>query len=135
MSNVYEIFKTNENLEKKKGITLEFGEFSFQILRAGNKNKNYSKISRKLSKKYKRQIETETIDDEIGRELLIKIYAESVVIDWKGIQDESGKDMPFTVENCIKLLTDLPDLFGMIHSEANNFSNFLGEATEKAKKS
>lgn len=135
MSSVYKVFQTSENLEKNKGITLDYGEFSFQILRAGNKNKKYNIIAKKLSKKYKRQIEADTINDQAGRKLLVEIYSEAIIIDWKGIQDKSGKDLVFNTENCIKIMSDLPDLFEVIHEESNKFSNFLAEETEKAKKS
>lgn len=133
--NVYERYKTNKDLESGKGVELDFGDFAFTILRAGNLNKDYDKAAKKFSKKYQRQIRDESIDKEVAKKILIKVYADAVIIGWRGITDESGKVLSFSKENCIKLFTDLPDLFDTVHEEANKFTNFLSEGTEDAKKS
>jgi hypothetical protein len=133
--NVYDIYKTDDEIESQKGIELDFGSFSIRILRAGNANKKYTMAMKKHGKKYKTQLEDQFIENEEVRAIMIIVYAESVVIDWKGITDKTGKEMPFSKENCIKLFNDLPELFKRITQEAENFTNFKKEEIEKTKKS
>lgn len=132
--NVYDVFKTIDDLETKKGIVLDFGEFSFTILRAGLKNKKFTQALTKHSRKHQKKIQKGLLTKEQDREILVNVYADAIVVDWKGIKDDSGKNLPFNRENCVKLLEDLPDLFEMIHEEANNMTNFQKE-TEEIKKS
>lgn len=133
MSNVYDIFKTDKKLEAEKGIELDYEDFSFQILRASSANKKFMKSYSKITKKYEKQLDRGILGPEKNEKIMHRLYAESIVIGWKGIKDEKGKEIPFSSENCIKLFVDLPELYLVIHQEANNMNNFRGE-TEKAKK-
>jgi len=55
---------------------------------------------------------------------MAEVYAETVLLGWTGVADENGTPLPFTKENCVKLLTDLPDLFRDIQEQAQRVANF-----------
>ena len=131
--NVYDIFKTDEKLESEKGIVLDFGEFQIRILRASKKNKKYMLAMKKFHNKFERQMQKKILSDDKAHDILTQVYAESIVIDWKGVKDDKGKDMPYSQEACLKLFNDLPEMFKMIVEEAESITNFQKEA-EKAKK-
>jgi hypothetical protein len=123
MKNVYAAFETEKNLEKT-GIEINYGSFSFTIARAGGANQKYNKALEIATKPFRRAIETEAMDDERSREILMEVYSKVVVLGWKGVTDKEGKKQNFTSENCLKLFKDLPDLFEDIKHQANQSALF-----------
>jgi hypothetical protein len=60
--------------------------------------------------------------------------SETLVTGWSGIYDRDGEELPFSVETCKKVLTDLPQLRENIWEEANRVANFMmGDREESAK--
>ncbi len=132
---LYNTFKTDENLETGEGVNLDYGDgVLITIHRAGGANTKYSRVASQKLKPHSRKIQNGTADTDAIRKVMAEIYAEAVVIGWKGVKDESGKDMKFTKENCVKLLTDLPDLFNDIQDQADKISLFRKEETEEIAK-
>lgn len=113
---LYKQFKTDANLEKE-GILLELGQtddgkpIAFRIARAGGGNVAFAKVMEAKMKPYRRQLQTDTLDPKVAERILREVYAEAVILGWENVQDEDGNEMEFSVENCIKLLTDLPELY------------------------
>lgn len=131
---LYKQFKMSPRHETE-GVTLDFGDGGkWKIARAGGSNKTYLKAIEKLSRKYGRQIELGCLPESKASALMISIYAESVVLGFEGVTDESGQPLPYSKENVIKVLTDLPDFFMAIKREATNLALFREEIdTEDAK--
>lgn len=125
----YAHFQTSNNLEVE-GVIIDYGDFKIKIARAGGSNTRFSNAMMKHCKPHRKAIQSGTINDKVWRRLLAQIYAESVVLGWDGMVDAKGKDLPFTVENCVKLFIDLPDFFDQIISEAENFRLFKEEEDE-----
>ena len=129
----YAQFKTDSSIEKQ-GINLDFGSFAIRIARAGGANKAYAKSLMKHVKPYRKAFQAGTLDAKTQNEVMAKVYAESVVLDWVNVMDAEGNEMPFNFDNCVKLFTDLPELFQQIIADAENFRNFKEvEAEEIAK--
>lgn len=126
---LYEQFKTNVALEKE-GIWINYGENSagkpirIRVARSGGSNMKYAKCMERLARPYRRQIQNETIEPEVLEDLLQKVYAETVVLGWEGVEDEQGREMAFTQENCLKLLKDLPELFRDIQEQTQRAALF-----------
>lgn len=129
----YAMFKTDKKLETD-GIILDYGDFKIKIARAGGNNTKYAEVLKRVSKPYRKAIEKEVLSEEIGRKILIEVFAEVVVIGWDGVLDEKGKPLTFSPANAKKLLNDLPDLFADIQEQASKASNFRQEELEEAAK-
>lgn len=131
---LYSRYKTNNDLEKT-GIVMDLGEAQIRMRRAGGANVAYTSRMEVLTKPYRRAIQTNSLPRGTAQEIAIRAYAETVITEWKtrkedgtfydGIQTEDGSTVPFTVDNVIKALTDLPDLFADIQEFAQNSSLFL----------
>ena len=132
---LYSQFKTDEKLEKE-GILLEFGltdngkPIHIRIARAGGANKMYERLLEAEVKPYRRMIQNESIDNSIVQGILRRVYSKAVIIDWENVQDAEGKDIPFSVENCHKLLQDLPDLFLNIQDASQRAALFRVDTRE-----
>ncbi len=142
MAGPYELFKTDDDLETG-GVVLNYGEFKIRIARAGGANKKYSRVLESKSRPHRRAIQAGTLDESTDLRLFAEVYAEAVVLGWsrvvKGkdgkeseVQNEllgpDGEEIPFTKENVIKVLLDLPDLFSDIREQSTKVSTFRREA-------
>jgi len=129
--NVYDMFETDKDVEAG-GLDLDYGEFKITIRRSGGANQQYNKTVEQLAKPHRRAIQTETIDANVINKLLSDAHAKSVVIGWDGVKDRDGNEIPFNVENCIKLFDDLPDLFEDVKEQAAKTGLFRKTVLEES---
>ncbi|HEY0820252.1 MAG TPA: hypothetical protein VGD46_15815 [Rhizobacter sp.] len=156
-------FATDKNIEQE-GILLNYGDVRFRVARAGGANRRYNTIFKQKSKPVRRQMDNENLDEKVGERLLAETYAEAVILsieshrldaDGNPVFDADGEHLwdptfflpadkkagrekdevlPFTVENTVKILLALPELFADIREQAMKLSNFLqAQAEEDAK--
>ena len=124
MTSIYDTYKTNPELETK-GILFDCGpEGKFTLARAGGSNTRFAKVLEAKLRPLRRQMDNETLDNKVGESVLIEVFANSVILGWEGVKNEKGEDFPFSIVNCIKLLTDLPDLFTDIREQAMKWTNY-----------
>lgn len=132
---LYTQFETDREIEKT-GIVLDYGfnskkqPIQIRIARAGGANERYSKLLELRTKPYRRQIQNETLDNAVAEKITKEVYAQTVVLGWTGVEDRDGNEMPFTQENCVKLFTDLPDLWSDVQSQSTRASLFRAEILE-----
>lgn len=135
MSNLFTQFKSDPELEKS-GIVLLYGKNSknqnieFKIARAGGSNTQYLKALDIESKPYRRLIQNETMDRDVGQEIMRKVFAKAVLKGWSGVEDENGESIEFSVANAIKLFEDLPDLFNDIQEQAQKGALYRADIRE-----
>ena len=135
-------FKTDAELETN-GIELDYGEYAVRIARAGGANKTYQKTMERETKPYRRAIETGVLPNERMTDILMKVFAEAVVLDWqvgeegrrkRGIETEDGKIVEPTPAAVHAVFKALPDLFWDIHEQANKIALFRRVALENEAK-
>jgi hypothetical protein len=129
---LYSLFKTDENIEKA-GLLIEYGTNSkglpiaIRIARAGGSNSAYLKLLDASLKPYRRQLQNDLMDNPTVEKVLRTVYAKTIVLGWENVEDEKGEALPFNVDNCVKLFTDLPDLFADIRVQAEKSALFRAE--------
>ncbi len=133
MTSPYTIFSTDKNLESGAGVDICYPGFTITIHRAGGSNAKYANALRDKARPHSKMIANGMLDDTIAAKMLIEAFAESVIVGWKGVTDENGVELPFSIENCVKLFTDLPDLYADIKNQAEDFKVFqkANEETER----
>lgn len=131
MKSPYEMFETDPDAEKEKGVEVDFGSFQITLLRAGGANKKYANVLNAKIQPVRRRMQNGSLSDEESAKLYAEIYADSIIIGWKNVRDRKGKVIPYNRENVIKLLLDLPELFRDIEARANSFANFRKEDMEE----
>lgn len=135
MSSLYAQFKTDKSIEND-GVILEYGfnskkkPIEIRIARAGGANVRYSKLLESKIKPYRRQIQNDTLDNDVADKITKEVYAQAVVLGWSGVEDENNVEMEFNVANCVKLFTDLPDLWRDIQEQATKVALFRAEVLE-----
>lgn len=132
MTSFYEKFKTDKKAEAQDGIWLDYGAAGrIRIHRAGGANQRFSELAKARLKPYTRQMQMGTLDPKLSQDIMIGMYADAVIVEWDGVKGESGELLEFNRENVVKLLTDLPDLFGDIQTAAQDHSLFLASVQEE----
>lgn len=131
---IHAMFKTDKDLEKN-GIVINYDDtIKVRIARAGGANTRYLKTLERKSKPYRRAIDQGTMNPEVANQILREAYAEAVILDWEGITDEDGNEIPFTKENCVKLFEDLPDFFEDLKEQAMKMALFRATVREEEAK-
>jgi hypothetical protein len=135
--NIYEVFKTNEQAENEG---LWFGGYGqspsgrktrFLLARMSRSNKAYTNAVQRMHDEYGQQLEMGTLDDDTAFELMLDIFVNTVLLDWDGVADRDGNDLPFSKENAKRVLTDLPDLYADLNARANKRDYFLEKRKEE----
>lgn len=129
MSSPYELFETNEAHERK-GVELDYGDFSITVARAGGSNRAYQKALETKTKPIRRALAAGQVDPKRTSAIMREVFAETVVIGWKDVTDKNGKKLPFNTANAVKLFKDLPDLFNDVMQQASSFQLFQDVDTE-----
>ncbi len=133
MTSPYVLFSTDTALESG-GIALDYGSFRIRIARAGGANRKFAQVLEAKLKPHRRQIQTETLADEVAHRLIVEAYAEAVILGWDGVVDAAGQALPFTRDNAVRLMTDLPDLFRDVQEQATKAALFRRQAQEADEK-
>lgn len=130
-TNLDSAFRTNTSLETD-GVWFEIQDgVKFKCRRFGGMNSQKVKaVSSKYFKPFLKQIELGTLSEEKSREITVRAFVESCLVDWTGVQVD-GVDQPFSVENAYKLLVELPALAETLikySSEMNPYKEELGNS-------
>lgn len=131
MASLYDLFKTDEQAETQDGIVLDYGAAGrIRIVRAGGANKRFAQALNSKLRPYQRQLASDTMDEGLAARLMAEVYADTVIIGWEGVADADGAELPYCRANVVKLLTDLPELFRDIQSQAVAAANFRAAELE-----
>lgn len=126
-------FSTNEDSEKK-GVVVNYGDYSLKIARAGGRNHSYTQALAKATKPHRRAIAAGHMKEAALRNILIPVYARYVLVGWEGVTDLSGEnEIPYTPAKAEEFLKSLPDLFEEVQARASDISLFQdADGTEVA---
>jgi hypothetical protein len=130
---------------EKEGILVNYGDFRFKIARAGGSNQDFRRLLQAKLKPFRHQMDNDTMDEKASEAIVREVYARTIVLGWETkvsedpspegtwepwLETPDGKTK-FSVEACIKVLTDLPELFKDIQSMASKAAHYR-KAEEEA---
>jgi hypothetical protein len=137
---MYEQLETDKALETK-GVEINYGSFRVTLARAGGSNKKYERLLDARAKPHERARKTGTMDNDVAIEILREVYADSIVLHWEtknakgeweiGIEAKSKKAgdpiklVPFTRDNVVQAMIDLPELFMWFKEDAEKLALYL----------
>lgn len=155
---LYNKMKTSPRLESE-GIWLEVDDNRIRLARAGGKNTKFIAAAEKVARENKRALQY--MNEEQGRKVFGKLFAELIVLDWlivdpEGTLDEMGEVLgehqgngvtrytrgipgpnnevkEFNVENVLVIFDDIPDLLKMIKETAEDASLFRQAILEEVR--
>ena len=129
-TSIYELFETDADLETQGFWHPINKHISFLLARAGGSNMGFSKAMEKKTRSHRGRggaFEDDNVDVELATILMQEAFAETVILDWKGVTDKAGKKINYTPAAATKLMKALPDLFGILRDAASKAANFRAE--------
>lgn len=139
MSNpLRKMFGTVPTLEMD-GVVVEYAPgVEVKVARAGGGNKKYSRVLNRLTKPYRRAIESGTLDEEVGENLLRETFAISILTDWTGFtkdlitnnDEDASEALPFNKDNAMAVLKAQPNLFNDIKEVSSRLDAYRVETLE-----
>lgn len=122
----------------EEGQWVDIGDgASVKVARIGNKA--YNAFIKKATKPYAAALRSKTgLPDDVFEGILNKAYAETILLDWAGLEDDAGANLPYSKEKCLELFKDpeykdFTELAVTLASEAETFR--LQEVAETTAKS
>jgi len=130
---IYSEFKTDEKLEAE-GNWLDVGEGGFlKIARLGNKA--YKTKLKQLREPFKAYtVRGQDIPDAEADDIVRRAMAETILVGWKGMEDEEGKPLNYSPEAAYKALSGQKDLVELIMVFAADKDNFIHEMNSEVEK-
>lgn len=125
-------FRTDLDREVE-GVWVDIGKGAkLKIARIGNPK--YKEVFSEQAKPYRRQIRSGNLSDEVAERILAKSLAETVLLDWEGLE-ENGEPLPYSKKAALDLLTnpqykDFRDLVAELGNEAELFHQKEEEEAE-----
>ena len=127
-------FGTDDKLESE-GVwiypVIRNPKIGFLIRRMGTTNREWSSRASANYRKHKRKIDAGHITDKKLLEDSYRTFCATVLIRWRGLEDKDGAEIPYSVENGVKLFSQYPDLYSRISDEAQEISTFQQEEIEE----
>lgn len=74
------------------------------------------------------------VDENEREEARTRVFAEHLITGWNNIVDKDGNDLPFSRENAVALLADLPDLVNELVNFSLDRENYDLDSVETATK-
>jgi len=107
----------------------------FKMARMHTNNPAYQAALERIYKEHGSSIENDIFESAKARPLLLQVFAETVMLDWRNVQPlDNGVAIPYSSEAAIKLLEDLPDLYDLLRDYAKKLGYFRRKEEEEATK-
>lgn len=134
-------FATDKSLEQK-GLVVDYGDTRVRVARAGGANQRFARVLDAKTRPLRRAIAAGSLDEERGSQILMEVFAETVVLGWEtrgedgewrpGIAsedagEEPGELLPVTAENMVRVFRHLPDFFEDLRQQAQSSALFRAE--------
>ncbi len=134
MTSIYDLYGTDKELEKN-GVWIEYpGGEMFKVARIGTNESAYGRLLRQKTKQHRRKIDTDTMDFDVLSKIMMDVFVQTSLLDWKNVNGSDGKAIDFNRDNALELMRRLPDLFDDLHTQAQALSTFQKEAVDKDSK-
>lgn len=124
---------TDESLEENGAWVKITEEFQFKV-RASD-YEPFVKLMQKLKKPYQDSLrDGQELPTKLNIQLNVKAMAEHALVDWKGLYDENGKEIKYSKEMAVKMLTTAKIFRNYVMAGMMDQENFKLKARSKAAK-
>lgn len=125
--------KTDPQLEKD-GVWLDYGDYAFRVARPGGSNKLYLRTLENKIRPLRRAIANDAVPNERIDQILQDVYLETVILDWKYVEDDKGQQIPFSVDAVREFFKEVPDAWINVREDAQKASLFRKYLQEESAK-
>jgi hypothetical protein len=116
-----------QNDQIDNGIWREFEGSEFLI--ASSASIKFMRTMARLQKPFRRQLEKNELDPAEQQKMLIQALSQSILLDWKGVQNKAGEDVKYTTTDGAKALKN-PAFREFVMEVSSDLANFKAEEKE-----
>lgn len=130
-TSIFDLYETDDNAEEDGKWFSEFGpEIQLKLRRfsSAKSRKVRDSLFKGPLKVYKT---AEKIPTSLSEELTARHLAEGIVVDWKGVYDRDGNEIPFSPDRAADLFLKLKDFATEVILVAVNMDNFRKEKVDE----
>lgn len=121
-----ETMQRNRDIEGKTGTELGLpGGIVLTVLAASDANPRWRNRSEEIGAELRRLANARATPVR-QRQYLSRIYAECLVIDWRGVKSK-GIEIPYSVDACAAFLKAADDAFAAVDAVVYETKNFRGQ--------
>jgi hypothetical protein len=133
MSKFTERYTTNKEAEEE-GVWVDLGD-GIEIKVRRIKSPTSRKVLRQLQAPYEHMRRTgRSLPESVETEITRKWAAHGLLVDWKGVGDKDGKNLPFSPDNALKVLQEFDDFADDVAYFAREVETFRAKSLEDAAK-
>lgn len=124
-------FRTEEDLEIE-GVWVNLDSASrIKIARQGNPR--YRTLFQKKLAPYRSAVRQGTLDEETAEQLLCEVMAETILLDWEGIE-EGGKEVLYSKKEAVRFLKTYKDFKDLVQQVSDEMEVFRQREDDEAGK-
>lgn len=125
MSQSMDFLFGTDTAKEVDGVVIQYGKnLRVRLARAGGANESFRKVVEEARRPYARLIANDLLEEDTAKDIVYEAYAKAVVLEWSGVYDAEGKEIPFTVDNCIAQFKKYPDFFSFVFTESQRLANY-----------
>lgn len=131
--NLYARYET-DTVAEAEGVNIDFGDGVSVRVRSTDSVKVRESQNR-LTKKHRQAIIANggLLPPALADSIEVEILSTAIVIDWKGVSDRDGKELPFTPANARVVFADLREFRKEVYQMASSAETFRKAAFEAVK--
>lgn len=112
------------------GVWVDLAEGVSVMVRRANSKKS-REVRKRLEKPYLSMIRRDTLPDTQAEQITARHVAEGILLNWKGVTDEKGKEIPFSVEAAYNICIEFPDFRDDVINFAVEAGTFRAKVLEE----
>lgn len=120
---------TADRNKEVQGVWLPVGE-GFDVKVARMPNPKFNARLQELGRPYRSQLRRGQYDAATVEKLTTEAMAETVLLDWRGLEDDDGNPIPYSQQKAKELLSDNSSFAEIVQELASDYSNFQYDLEE-----
>lgn len=100
---------------------------AFLIARAHKFNKRYATALAAATQPHRRALATETLDNKTAEKVMLQVFLDAILLDWRNVYDEAGAPMVYSRASAESLLTKLPELYDDLDTQSKSLALYREE--------
>lgn len=121
----------SDTTAEMEGVDLALGGGRFiTVRRAGGSNSAYNVAQAKAFEPFKQSHALGTFTEEQAVAMLHGVYAETIVLGWRGFLDSKGKEISCSKENLTSFFEQAPDVFYRVKDACESMKTFRAAELE-----
>ena len=125
-------FATDHALEED-GTWFDIGDGG-QLKVARKNNRRFKQKMRELIRGKERQLQLNTLPEEVADDILLEAMSHTILVDWKGIEDEADKPMRYSVARAKESMKAHPDFRELVEALSDDMEAFRVKQTASTEK-